>query len=101
MIINDDDFAETAVPAKAVEMRTADKQLSYLQQENSVLHERVRKLEIALEAEREACAKVAEEIAKQANKDRQNLRIGSELEVTELSVELASNRIAALIRGRE
>lgn len=37
------------------------KLISYLQQENSVLHEKVRRLEIKLAAEREACAKVAED----------------------------------------
>ncbi len=38
-----------------------NKALSYLEQENAVLHEKLRKLEISLAAEREACAKVAED----------------------------------------
>lgn len=75
-----------------------DKTLSYLEQENSVLHERVRKLEIALASEREACAKVAEEYGlRLAPTDE----IQAAQERFEASPYRVANSIAALIRGRE
>lgn len=68
---------------------------AYLTQENSVLHERVRKLEIALAAEREACAKVAEEygIARDNHEKKPNT-----LKETALGT---AKHIATLIRGRQ
>lgn len=68
---------------------------AYLTQENSVLHERVRKLEIALAKEREANAKIADEVAaKCAGDDDAFTKWQSEAAVR------AANSIASLIRGR-
>lgn len=64
------------------------KTISYLEQENFVLHEKLRKLEIKLAAEREACAKVAEGFVKHTDDD------------WDLAAKHAANSIAALIRGR-
>jgi hypothetical protein len=44
-------------------LTTSQKLTTYLQQENEVLIERIRLLELAVEREREACAKVVEEYA--------------------------------------
>lgn len=72
----------------------SSKLASYLTQENSVLHERVRKMEIALAKEREACAKVAEEygIARDNHEKQPNT-----LKETALGT---AKHIATLIRGR-
>lgn len=68
---------------------------SYLTQENSVLHERVRKLEIALAKERGANAQIADEVAaKCAGDDDAFTKWQSEAAVR------AANSIASLIRGR-
>lgn len=81
------------IVGRAVENET--KTASYLSQENSVLHEKVRKLEIALEAEREACAKLAQ--------DYGISRYHYEQEPGKVKQDAftAANSIAALIRGRE
>lgn len=74
------------------------KLLSYLQQENEVLIQRVRLLEIALAAEREACAKVAEDLA--SNTPQLLLHAG-EMEPQELLTSKAVLKlVASLIRGR-
>jgi len=65
------------------------KTISYLEQENFVLHEKLRKLEIKLAAEREACAKVAGEY-------RPARKNGFDFE----DAFAVANSIAALIRGR-
>lgn len=70
------------------------KLVSYLQEENSVLHERLRKLEIALEKEREACAKVAEEYGIARYHYEAEGRGGKQ------DAKTAANSIAALIRAR-
>lgn len=67
---------------------------SYLTQENSVLHERVRKLEIALAKEREACAKVAEEYGIARYHYEAEGKGGKQDAMT------AAKVIATLIRGR-
>lgn len=71
-----------------------EKTTTYLQQENEVLIERVRLLEISLSSEREACAKVAEDygIARylyeaEGNGGKQDAKTAAEA-------------IASLIRGR-
>lgn len=71
---------------------------SYLTQENSVLHERVRKLEIALSQETEACAKVADdraEICRQAMKGPPESLPGVEVHCLNEAL-----HIAQLIRSR-
>lgn len=73
---------------------------AYLEQENAVLHEKLRKLEIKLSAEREACAKVAEGYGESememARANPWNIEIGVEA----ARKRNAAKRIAALIRGR-
>lgn len=71
-----------------------NKALSYLEQENAVLHEKLRKLEISLAAEREACAKVAE--------DYGTARYLYEAEGNggKQDAKTAAEAIASLIRGR-
>lgn len=70
------------------------KQIAYLEQENSVLHAKVRSLEIALSSEREACAKIAEDYGK--------ARYAYETEggKSKQDAFTAANSIAQLIRGR-
>ncbi len=67
---------------------------SYLTQENEVLIERVRLLELAVEREREACAKVAEEYGEHFD------QIASQHDDCEMGQASAGKHIAALIRGR-
>lgn len=67
---------------------------SYLQQENEVLIERVRLLEIALAVEREACAKVAEGWGYTDEAKNSTWFSG------EAAMHFASQSIASLIRAR-
>lgn len=77
---------------------TAEKLASYLQQENEVLIERVRLLEISLSSEREACAKVAEEYARQHDEVAAKLRRKPDAELN--ASKDAAQWIAHLIRER-
>jgi len=91
-----DRFLTTEVPAAFDARSASSKLISYLETENSVLHEKVRRLEIKLAAEREACAKVAEEWGYQM--EREAFDKGSD---AEMDAQIhAAKSIAALIRGR-
>lgn len=80
------------------ETRPTPTQLSsYLEQENAVLHERLRTLEIALEAERDACARIAERFT-EPRSNTEPTELGRAIEA-KIRV-LTAKAIAALIRGR-
>ncbi len=63
--------------------------IAYIEQENAVLHARVRQLEISLASEREACAKVAEEYWRRPSYEAFT------------DPQRVTSHIATLIRGRE
>lgn len=88
----------SVAPGQALCINELGKHMSYLEQENAVLHARVRKLEIALSSEREACAKVAEDLA---SNTPQLLLHSGEMEPQELLTSKAVLKlVASLIRGR-
>ncbi len=85
-------------PHIIVTMEEHAKLNAYLETENSVLHERVRKLEIALAKETERCARVAEDLA---SNTQQLLLHAGEMEAQELLTSKAVLKlVASLIRGR-
>lgn len=81
-----------AAPDQMQQVRT----IAYLSQENEVLIERIRLLEISLASEREACAKVADAYGYHMEKEAFDKGSDAEME----AMISAANSIASLIRGR-
>jgi len=86
--------AAQKIAAQIEDRNPLNRMVKYLEQENAVLHAKVRQLEISLSSEREACAKIAEDYGK--------ARYAYETEggKSKQDAFTAANSIAQLIRGR-
>lgn len=101
MSISETECRENLHPAVAMELEELwahYKRNVYLEQENAVLHAKLRQLEISLSSEREACAKIAEDLA---SNTQQLLLHAGEMEPQEIRTTKAVLKfVAQLIRGR-